>query len=596
MSNHPWQDNYPPNVSWSDPLPPPRALESYLDDAAERWPDRTAIDFYDRRITYRELHELAARAASGLRRLGVGPGVRVGLHLPNTPHFPICFFAVQMAGGCVVNCSPMAGLSELEGQVLDAQLSVLVTADWSGQLGSLGSLKAVDALRTIVICRLEDFLPPAQAETLAVRSGVVGRLPTNITRFTELIAQEPLQPSLRPSRGPLQDEVAVLQYTGGTTGEPKAAMLTHANFAAVMSMIDRWAGAQVVSAQMLRAMPLRMILRLILMMLRSRWRSRSGPAPTFTLLGVLPLCHIFGLTITMLRSITVGLQVVLHMRFDPERVLADFQRKQVNSFSGVPSMLTALINHPSYSRAKLDSVLGLGSAGAPLPPAVRAQIEGRTGRSLTEAYGLTEITGLGTIAMPTKVHRPGCVGVPAPCTLIEVVDLEDGITVVPHGQVGELCISGPQVMKGYWRRPEETERAFRGGRFHTGDVGFIDPAGFIVLTDRKKDIIFTGGRNVYPRNIERAIHDHPSVAEVAVVGMPDEELGEIAKAFITLKPGAAPVGYGELCRFLKGKVADYEVPLELETVTSLPKTALGKVAKKDLVAGARARVAERAVV
>jgi long-chain acyl-CoA synthetase len=594
MSNHPWQDNYPPQVSWSNPLPPPRALESYLDEAAGRWPERTAIDFYDRRVTYRELHESAARAARALRRLGVGPGVRVGLHLPNSPHFPICFFAVQMAGGCVVNCSPQAGPAELEGQMADAQLSVLVTADWPGQFGTLKSIKAIDALQAVIVCSLGDFLPPAEVETLAVRSGVAGSLPSNATRFSELLTCEPLQVAERHPRGPLEDEVAVLQYTGGTTGEPKAAMLTHANFAAVMSMLDRWAGAQAVSAQMLRAMPLSLILRMMMLMVRSRWR--SGATPAFTVLGVLPLSHIFGLTVTMLRSITAGVQVVLHMRFDPERVLADLQRKQVNSFSGVPSMLTALINHPSYTRAKLGSVLGIGSAGAPLPPAVRTRIEGRTRRSLAEAYGLTEITGLGTIATPTKTHRPGCVGVPAPCTLIEVVDLEEGCTLLPLGEVGELCISGPQVMKGYWRRPEETERAFRGGRFHTGDVGFIDPAGFVVLTDRKKDIIFTGGRNVYPRNIERAIHEHPSVAEVAVVGIPDEQLGEIAKAFVTLKPGAAPIGYGELCRFLKGRVAAYEIPLELETVASLPKTVLGKVSKKDLVAEAKARIPEAAAV
>jgi long-chain acyl-CoA synthetase len=299
---------------------------------------------------------------------------------------------------------------------------------------------------------------------------------------------------------------------------------------------------------------------------------------------VLPLFHIFGLTFVMQLAVTTGSQVVLHIRFDPDRVLADIARKKITVFPAVPTMYTALINHPNVKEFDLSSVSLWVSGGAPLPMDVLQRFEALTGHSPREGYGLTETALLGTLQVRDGPTRRGSVGLPPPRTILEVVDLETGTRVLPVGEKGEICFRGPQVMKGYWKKPEATEEAFRGGRFHTGDIGFLDQDGFVTLVDRKKDMILSGGFNVFPRNIEGAVQEHPSVSEVTVIGIPDAYRGQSAKAFIALKPGHAPFGMDELKVFLADKLAKYEMPTEMEIRTSLPKTAVGKLSKKELLA------------
>ena len=345
----------------------------------------------------------------------------------------------------------------------------------------------------------------------------------------------------------------MLQYTGGTTGEPKGAMLTHANFCAVLNISNHW----------------------------DRQNVSQGKEQA---LAVLPLFHIFGLTFIMLLAVVNGEQVVLHIKFDPDRVLADISRKKITVFLGVPTMYTALVNHPKVREFDLSSVRRWVSGGAPLAMEVLQRFEALSGHAPKEGYGLTETAPLGTLQVLDKPVRQGSVGLPAPHTTLEVVDLETGERVLPIGENGEICFRGPQVMKGYWRRPEATAEAFRGGRFHTGDIGFIDQDGFVTLVDRKKDMILSGGFNVFPRNIEEAIYEHPAVAEVTVIGIPDEYRGQSAKAFIALKPGHAAFGIDELKAFLADKLAKYEMPTEMEIRSSLPKTPVGKLSKKELLA------------
>ena len=299
---------------------------------------------------------------------------------------------------------------------------------------------------------------------------------------------------------------------------------------------------------------------------------------------MLPLFHIFGLTFIMLLAIANGEQVVLHIKFDPDRALADISRKKITVFLGVPTMYTALVNHPKVKEFDLSSVRRWVSGGAPLAMEVLQRFEALTGHAPKEGYGLTEIAPLGTLQVLDKPARQGSVGLPAPHTVLEVVDLETGERVLPIGEKGEICFRGPQVMKGYWKKPEATEEAFRGGRFHTGDIGFLDQDGFVTLVDRKKDMILTGGFNVFPRNIEEAIYEHPAVAEVTVIGIPDPYRGQSAKAFIALKPGHAAFGIDELKSFLADKLAKYEMPTEMEIRASLPKTPVGKLSKKELLA------------
>jgi len=545
-----WEKSYAPGVSWNVLLPPAVPLESLLETAAVRWPERVAIDFYDRTFTFRELHDLTARAAKGLQALGVGPGVHVGLHLPNTPHFVICFFAVLMAGGRVVNFSPLAAPRELKYQIADAETRVMITLGLPMLYPQIAALKGTAKFDTLVVCSIADFLPAPIASVFGPAAERVGGAGREVD-FVTLIANDGAFE--RHAHGPLEDEVAVLQYTGGTTGVPKGAMLTHANFCAVVNIYSHW--------------------------------NKLGPEEEpQKVLAVLPLFHIFGLTFVMLLAVATGSQAVLHIKFDAERVLADIARKKITVFPAVPTMYTALVNHPKVKEFDLSSVSTWGSGGAPLPLEVQQRFEALTGIAPKEGYGLTEVAPLGTLQIKDAPVRRGSVGLPAPHTVLDIVDLETGTTVLPPGERGEVCFRGPQVMKGYWNKPAETEAAFRGGRFHTGDIGYLDQDGFLTLVDRKKDMILSGGFNVFPRNVEEAIYEHPSVAEVTVIGIPDPYRGQSAKAFIALKPGQAPFGIDELKDFLADKLAKYEMPSEMEIRASLPKTPVGKLSKKELVA------------
>jgi len=550
MTAHVWEKSYPPGVSWSEPMPPPIALGELLERAAQKWPERTAIDFYDRLVSYRELRDLAARLARGLQGLGVGPGVHVGLHLPNTPHYVACFFAVQMAGGRVVNFSPLAAPRELKYQLEDSEAQVMVTLGLPTLYPQVAALKGHGKLHTVVVCSLEDFLP--EAAVRAVFGPKAERIagPGRELDFLALAATD--GDYRRHPHGDLAEEVAVIAYTGGTTGLPKGAMLTHANFSAVIHARARWVGTSI-----------------------------DEPSDDKALV-VLPLFHIFGLSFIMLLAVATGAEMVIHIRFDPERVLTDIARKKITTFSGVPTMFAALVGHPGIREVDLSSLRIVGSGGAPLPVEILQRFKAASGSTPQEGYGLTETAPLGTMQV-ADVPRPGTVGLPAPHTIIEVVDLETGLTVLPIGDKGEICFRGPQVMKGYWKKPEATEEAFRGGRFHTGDIGFIDADGYVTLVDRKKDMILSGGFNVFPRNIEEAIYEHPAVAEVTVIGVPDPYRGQSAKAFIALRAGAAPFSFDELKAFLADKLAKYEMPTEMEIRASLPKTGVGKLSKKELV-------------
>jgi long-chain acyl-CoA synthetase len=549
---HLWEKSYPPDVSWGDPLPAPVPVESILETSAGQWPDKTAIDFYDRKISYRELLGLASRAAKGLQALGVGPGVHVGIHLPNTPHYVVCFFAVLMAGGRVVNFSPLAAPRELKYQITDSDVQVMITLGLPTLYPQVAALKGTGKFEALVVCSLEDFLPaPAVRAFFGPPADRVAGAGREID-FKDLIANDGA--FKRQPHGKLAEEVAVLQYTGGTTGEPKGAMLTHANFCTVMNVRDRWVGPSM----------------------------KRGEEKV---LVVLPLFHIFGLTFIMLLSLATGEELVMHIRFDADRVLADVQRKKVTVFSGVPTMFTALVNHPKIREFDLSSLRLVASGGAPLPVEVLTRFKELTGLTPSEGYGLTETAPLATMQVVEGVEpRAGTVGLPSPHTLIEIVDVETGMKLLPQGERGEICITGPQVMKGYWKKPDATAEAFRGGRFHTGDIGFLDKDGYLTLVDRKKDMILSGGYNVFPRNIEEAIYEHPGVAEVTVIGVPDAYRGQSAKAFIMLKPGAEPFTLEQIKAFLGDKLAKYEMPTEIEFRASLPKTPVGKLSKKELVA------------
>ena len=555
MADEIWERSYPEGVSWRAPLPAPIPVEALLERAAERWPDQVAIDFYDRCLTYRDWLALARRAAKGFHALGVGPGVSVGLHLPNTPHFLIAFFGILLAGGRVVNYSPLYALRELKHQLVDSDTEVMVTLDLPQLYPQIAALKGEGKLRAVVVASLADFLPEPAVRAMVGPPAERKPGPGREIDFKALIDNDGGVPA--PTHGDLAEEIAVLQYTGGTTGEPKGAMLTHANLSAVVAMRDRWV-------------------------------ERALTPGTDSTLVVLPLFHVYGMSMVMLVALSGGTKLILHLRFDADRVLADIARKRPTLFSGVPTMFAALLQHPRARALDLSSLRHCASGGASLPLEILHGLERLTGLQLKEGYGLTEASPIVTMAPLDGSARPGTVGLPCPGTVVEIVDLETGTRVLPQGEKGEICVRGPQLTKGYWRRPDATAVAFAGGRFHTGDIGVLDADGFLTLVDRKKDMILAGGFNVFPRVIEEAIYEHPAVAEVTVIGIPDSYRGESPKAFVVLKPGQR-LGFDELKDFLRDKLGRHEMPAEIELRESLPKTPVGKLSKKELIAEERAK-------
>jgi long-chain acyl-CoA synthetase len=549
MNDTPWVKSYPSPARWDAPLAlgPVYAI---LDKAAERFADRAAVEFMGRRATYRQLHALANRAAKGFQQLGVRPGVHVGLYLPNTPHYLVAFFGVLKAGGTVVNYSPLDAAQVLAHKVEDSETQILVTLDLPMLLPQMEALVGHAGLKTLVVGGLEDLggFPEFAGLTGGAAPDANGRVP-----FQALIANdgayEP-QPFGDPA-----ETIAVLQYTGGTTGLPKGAMLTHANLTAATS--------QYIETTKLEPPVL-------------------IPGEERALL-VLPLFHIYSLTACMLLCMELGAESVIHIRFDLEAVAKDLAAKKITIFMGVPTMFTALLSYPGLGDLDWTAMKYCASGGAPLPVEVQNQFRTVTGAEVNEGWGMTETSPSGTFTPMRGMRKGGSCGIPVPRVMLKFASVTDPNEYVALGERGEICIQGPNVMKGYWKNEQATKDSMTpDGFFRTGDVAYMDDDGFVFIVDRIKDMLLCGGYNVYPRNIEEAIYTHPAVAEVSVIGIPDEYRGQSPKAFIALKSGAAPFAIEELKEFLKDKLGKHEMVQVIEFRDSLPKTAVGKILKTAL--------------
>lgn len=556
MTTLPWIASYPAGVRWDMPIAP-TAVPQILADAVARWGDRPAIDFMGKRLDYRELGALVDRTAKGLQALGVGPGVHVGLFLPNTPHYLIAIFGVLQAGATAVNYSPLDAARVLEHKIEDSRTDVLITLDMAALYPRMAAMLDKTRLRKLVVGNLAEMTgDPAAVAAQMQSAGETVPVPQDPRhlRFAELIDNDG---RYRPH--PVADPadcVAVLQYTGGTTGLPKGAMLTHANLSAACE--------QVVATQF-GTPP-------VLEMGRER------------VLAVLPPFHIYALTANLLLGVRLGAEIVQHVRFDPKAALQAISDKKLTVFCGVPTMFTALINDPETPRHDLSSLKLCNSGGAPLPLEVAERFERITGTWLAEGWGMTETSPTGTFTPTHGKRKPGSCGIPAPGATIRMLDLTDPGRYVPLGEKGEMCISGPNVMKGYWNNPKATaESTTFDGLFRTGDVACMDADGYVFIVDRTKDMLLCSGYNVYPRVIEEAIYQHPGVHEVAVIGIPDPYRGQSPKAFIVLKPDAEPFSLAELQAFLKDRLGRHEMVHALEIRAELPRTAVGKLSKKDLV-------------
>ncbi|WP_116089879.1 long-chain-fatty-acid--CoA ligase [Sphingomonas crusticola] len=531
-------------------VPPiaPRLLTDLLDRAVAEHGDWPAIDFLGRGWTYAELGELVRRATRGLQDIGVRSGTRVGLCLPNTPYFVICYFAILRAGGVVVNFNPLYVERELRHQIVDSGTTVMIVPDLRMIHDKVAGLAAETGLEHIVVCPMGDVMPwPLRLGFRLLKRKDHARVPDDARHlwFAELTADN-VDPDPIVSS---PDDLAVLQYTGGTTGVPKGARLSHANLAAN-------------SAQMI---------------------AHVGhlPEKQERTLGVLPLFHVFALTTVLNYSIDTAAEMVLLPRFEMKQFVKTIRRTRPTQFFGVPTLYSAVNRLDERQLPDLSTIRVCISGGAPLPLEVRELFERRTGCRIVEGYGLSEASPIIACNPLEGLVKNNSCGPAFPETILEIRDLENPQRLMPMGERGEVCARGPQVMQGYWNKPDESAAAFVDGALRTGDVGYLDEDGYLFLVDRIKDLILCGGYNVYPRVIEDALYEHPAVAEAVVIGVPDSYRGQSPKAFVSLKPGMA-ADEAALSAFLKERISKIEMPSKIEIRESLPKTLIGKLSKKAL--------------
>ncbi|MBB4860488.1 long-chain acyl-CoA synthetase [Novosphingobium chloroacetimidivorans] len=531
----------------------PRLLTDLLDHAVARhgaWP---AVDFMGRKWTYREIGALSRKAARGLQDLGVRPGTRVGLCLPNTPYYVICYFAILRVGGVVVNFNPLYTERELQHQVVDSGVTVMIASDLAMSLPKIEPLIGSTTLSRVVVCPIADVLPAIKRNAYRVfKRKDIAHEPHDLRfiRFNDLIARDADPDPV--GRDP--HDLAVLQYTGGTTGTPKGAMLSHANLSAN-------------SAQMIAHVG-------------------HMPERQERTLGVLPMFHVFALTTVLNYSVDTAAEMILLPRFEMKSFLETAKRVKPTQFFGVPTLYAALNGVELHG--EFDQVRVCISGGAPLPLEVRQKFEAKTGVRVVEGYGLSEASPIIACNPLEGLVKENSCGPAFPGTSLEIRDRENIHRVMKQGERGEVCARGPQVMQAYWNRPKETEATFIYGALRTGDVGYLDEDGYLFLVDRIKDLILCSGYNVYPRIIEDALYEHPSVVEAAVIGIPDEYRGQSPKAFVALHPGDI-VSEEELKDFLSSRISKIEMPSQIEFRSSLPKTMVGKLSKKELVAEEAAR-------
>ncbi|WP_296675190.1 long-chain fatty acid--CoA ligase [Novosphingobium sp.] len=547
----PWAEHYAHPCAW-DLAFPPLSLPDFFAAAARDHADKPLVDFMGRHFSYAELHQEALHFAAGLQEMGIAKGDRVGLFLPNVPIYVSAYYGAMIAGAIAVNFSPLYTVPELQAQVEDSGIRVLVTIDSSALLPT--ALEVLDStpLETLVVGSLAASLPWSKGLLMRLfarkaLAQVPWRQGVKSWADTLFITDPPRPVPLDP-----QEDLALLQYTGGTTGSPKGAMLTHQNLSAnarQVAAIDPKAGQRDM------------------------------------IMGVLPLFHVFANVCVLNRTVANGGCIAMLPRFDAGQALKTLQRVKATAMPGVPTMYQALLDHPNLSRTDFSSLRVCISGGAPLPGPLKTRFEEATGARLVEGYGLTETSGVVSTNPYEGDDRTGTIGQPLPATRIRLLDKEDPAQDAPPGEPGELAIQGPQVMRGYWRRPEAAASAFAGrpdGRWlRTGDVATIDTEGYLRIVDRIKDMIAVGGFKVFPSQVEAVIEEHPSIKEVLVIGVPDTYRGEAPRAYVTLKDGCSDSGEA-LRDWLNLRLGKHERVDQVVVRNSLPKTMIGKLDRKTL--------------
>ncbi|KGM44437.1 AMP-dependent synthetase [Alkalispirochaeta odontotermitis] len=560
-----WPEGVPQDVADYD-----KPLQSILDDTARDYPNQPYTIFNDAVRTFAQVKDTADRVASFLVSRGIGKGDRVAVFLPNLPHYPAIFFGILKAGAVCVTCNPLYTPNELNYQLNDAGAKVVFCMDHPQFYPTAVEAVRDTGVETVVICGVKSYLPFLKG----FLGGLLGKIPkaesyeSGHLFFDDVVAAAAAQPpavDINPA-----EDLALIIYTGGTTGVPKGAALTHSNFVYDLTAASEW-------------------IRLVHEPGGSAEVTRTGGFHTF--LGVLPWYHSFGMNCALLQACASGSKLICvpdPRAGDPPftEVLKIVQKHRPTVMPAVPTIFVAFTNHPHLGDYDLSSLMGCFSGGAPLPPEVCRQFEDKTGSVIFEGYGLSETAPIATVNPTNQEQRKiGTIGFPIPGTDIKILDIDTGLEELPQGEDGEIGICGPQVMQGYWNKPEENEKVFRevnGNRyFLTGDIGHVDEDGYILITDRKKDMVLVGGFNVYPRDVEDILFQHPKVALAAVVGVPDEKSGEMVKAYVQLKPGETATEQ-EILEFCKENMAGYKRPKIVEFRDELPVSNVGKILRRVL--------------
>ena len=541
-----YQKNVPQHIDY-----PKVPLHGLLLEAARTHPDVAATSFFGARLTYRALAEQAGRLATGLAALGVRKGDRVAIMLANCPQAVIAYYGVMMAGGVVVEFNPMYVERELEFQLRDSGAKVMIVLNLV--YPRVAKVKDVTPLEHVIVTGLQDgmafplnLLYPVKAKKnkqwVEVKPAPGVHLWPN---FLRMYPNHPPKMDIDPVR-----DVALLQYTGGTTGTPKGAMLTHYNMVVNAVQVATWTP-----------------------------RSQHGAE---RVMGALPLFHVYGMTCVLNMATYLAATQILVPRFVIDDVLKTINKEKPTLFPGAPTMYVAVNNHPKVADYDLKSIQTCISGSAPLPVEVQTTFEKITGGRLVEGYGLTEASPVTHCNPIEGGNKIGTIGIPFPDTDCAIFDLETGEKMLGPGEVGELAVRGPQVMLGYWNRPEENAKVFKNGWLSTGDIAKMDEDGYFAIVDRKKDMIIAGGYNIYPREVEEVLYTHPKIQEAAVVGIPDEYRGETVKAYVVVKAGQQLTAE-EVVNFCRQNMARFKAPRTVEFRTSLPKTIVGKVLRRILL-------------
>ncbi len=554
MSFTPWTTNYLHPAKWEQHFPPLSVPEMFF-QSVERMGAAPLADFMGRKFSYSEMASNVRRFAKGLQDRGIGKGDHVGLFLPNVPHYVAAYYGAMAAGATVVNFSPLYTVDELTHQVADSGTSILVTVSAAALLPTAIKVLNQSDLKGLIVGSIAEALPRVKSWAYRLfRKAEIAPIPddSRISLYADLLANDgkftavPCDP---------EKDIAQLQYTGGTTGTPKGAMLTHQNISANARQIN-------------------------LIDPHSRANQPGDPAPD-RILGVLPFFHVFANATVLNRTVDNGGEMVMLPRFEAKAALQAATRAKVTSLPGVPTMYQALLDNPELAKADFTALRACISGGAPLPAELKARFETVTHAAVIEGYGLTESSGVISCNPYEGMNKLGSIGQPIPATLVRLVDKEDPTRDAPPGEPGELVAKGPQIMAGYWNKPEATADVFVDGWLRTGDVATIDEDGFIFIVDRLKDMIAVGGFKVFPSQIEDILYKHAAVREALVIGVPDTYSGERPKAFVTLHDGERTTST-ELLNWLNPQLGKHEQVVDVIVRDSLPKTMIGKLDRKAL--------------